>query len=104
MKTRYVELIGTFGCTLLILLLAGCTPNVKGVYTCEGGLLDEIRLESGGKAYVSATMLGQKSERAGTYSVDADKVNIVTGDDSTMFTLKDKTLDGGSMAGRCTAK
>jgi hypothetical protein len=104
MKHGCVSLMRFTACALLTVVLASCTPGVQGVYACEGSILDAIRLESGGKAYVSATMFGQTSEKAGTYTVDGDKVSIVIDGESTVFTLKGKTLDGGGMVGRCTAK
>jgi len=104
MKTWRGCLIRSLACAFLPLLLASCTPGVKGVYTCEGGLLDSISLESGGKAYASATMFGMKQQRAGTYTVDGDKVVITINGDSTVFTHSGKTLDGGVIAGKCTAR
>jgi len=104
MKTRTVGWIGAAGLMFLMVVLAGCT-NVKGEYVCDGSLLDSLRLESGGKAHVTATLLGVKSERDGTYSVDGDKVNIVLAPgESAVFTLSGKTLDGGQMGGKCTMK
>jgi hypothetical protein len=104
MRSGCVSLMRFAAGALLTVVLAGCTPGVQGVYACQGSLLDAVRLESGGKAYVSATMFGQTSEKAGTYSVDGDKVSIVIDGQSTVFTLNGKTLDGGGLVGRCTAK
>jgi hypothetical protein len=102
MKTAYANWITRAACALLALSLTGCTPNITGVYTCQGGLLDSLRLESGGKAYATSTFLGIKQEHAGTYTVDGDKVNLLIDQQSTVFTLKDKTLDGGGFVGSCT--
>jgi hypothetical protein len=100
---KVVRLFGFVGCALLVLGLAGCT-NVKGEYACQGGLLDSLTLESGGKATASATMLGIRQVRTGTYTVDGDKVNVVINGSPTTFTLTDKTLDGGQLVGKCTLK
>jgi hypothetical protein len=104
MRNGCVSLMRFAACVLFALILSACTPGVEGVYACQGSILDAIRLESGGKAYVSATMFGQTSEKAGTYSVDGDKVSIVIDGQSTVFTLKGKTLNGGGIGGQCTAK
>jgi hypothetical protein len=102
MKSKTMGWISGLG-VLLVVVLAGCT-NVKGTYACEGGLLDSVRLESGGKAYASMMFLGQRSEKAGTYTVDGDKVNVVLDGQSTVFTYSKNTLDGGMMVGKCTMK
>jgi len=103
MKSRTGRWAGAAGAVLLTVLLAGCN-NVKGVYVCEAGMLDSIRLESGGKAYVSATFFGQKQEKTGTYTVDGDKVSINIGGVANEFTHSKNTLDGGAMVGKCTMK
>ena len=89
------------GCSLLVLGLAGCT-NVKGNYSCQGGLLDSLTLESDGKATASATMLGIKQVRSGTYTVDGDKVTVVINGSPSVFNHSGKTLDGGEVVGKCT--
>jgi len=105
MKATMLSLMGLVGSALLAVSLAGCPgSSVTGEYTCEGGLLDGLRLESGGKAYLTATMFGMKQEKAGTYTVDGDKVNVVINGESTVFTLTGKTLDGGGLVGKCTLK
>ena len=92
------------GTALLVFVLAGC-GGVKGDYACQGGLLDSLRFwNPRGKAYVSMTYLGQKMEKAATYSVDGDKVNVVLDGSSAVFAHSGKTLDGGDMYGKCTAK
>lgn len=103
MKSKTVGWIGRVGVVFFVMILAGCT-NVKGDYACQGGLLDSLRLESGGKAYLSMTYLGQKVDSAGTYTVDGDKVNVVIGGQTAVFAHSGKTLDGGEMNGKCTAK
>ncbi len=103
MTSGTVGRTGIVGTALLVFVLAGC-GGVKGDYACQGGLLDSLRLESGGKAYVSMTYLGQKMEKAATYSVDGDKVNVVLDGSSAVFAHSGKTLDGGDMYGKCTAK
>lgn len=90
-------------CASLTLFLAGCS-SVKGDYACQGGLLDNLKLESDGKADVSETLLGQKMEKAATYTVDGNKVNVLLDGQSAVFTLSGKTLNGGDMLGSCTAK
>ncbi len=95
---------GVVGSMFMLLLLTGCN-SVKGDYTCDGGLMDSMRLEGGGKAYVTIMFLGQKSEQAGTYTVDGDKVTVTIGPgQTTVFTRTDKVLDGGTMVGKCTPK
>jgi hypothetical protein len=104
MKSKTVGRIGAMGTVLLVVILAGC-GGVKGDYTCTGGMLDSLRLESGGKADVSMTFLGQKIEKAGTYTEDGDKVTVVLdGSQSAVFAHSGKTLDGGETYGKCTVK
>jgi hypothetical protein len=101
MKTitaRYVRTVGVF---FLLIILAGC-GGVKGDYTCKDGLLVSLKLSSGGKAYVTMGMFGQKIEKAGTYTVDGDKVNVVVDGESMLFTKSGKSLNGGDMLGTCT--
>jgi hypothetical protein len=78
--------------------------RVEGEYACQGGLLDSIKLESGGKADVRETYLGQKMEKTATYTVDGSKVTVVLDGQSAVFTLSSKTLAGGDTLGTCTAK
>jgi hypothetical protein len=103
MKAKTRVWSGMTGTVLLVLLLAGCN-SVKGEYGCEGGLLDSVRLDSGGKASATMTFLGQRSEKAGTYTVDGDKVTLNIDGQSTVFTHAKNVLDGGMMVGKCTAK
>jgi hypothetical protein len=103
MTIKPFSFLGSAICALLTVVLAACTPNVKGLYICEDSPLDTVKLESGGKAYITATLFGVKSENAGTYTVDDDRVVVSYGGQSTVFTLKDKTLDAG-VAGKCTAR
>ncbi len=91
------------GAGALILILAGCT-SVAGDYACSGGMMDRLKLDSGGKADVSMTFLGQKMEKAGTYTVDGDKVNVVIDGQSAVFNRSGKVLDGGDTNGKCTAQ
>jgi hypothetical protein len=92
-------------CLLLVAFLASCTGSrVEGEYACLGGLLDSIKLESGGKADVRETYLGQKIEKTATYTVDGSKVTVVLDGQSAVLTLFGKTLAGGDMLGTCTAK
>ena len=101
MRTVTVTAIRFVTCALLILLMAGCS-SVKGDYTCEGGLLDSLKLESGDKASASATLLGIKQTHEGTYAVDGSKVTVTLNGQSTVFTQSGKVLDGGEMVGKCT--
>jgi hypothetical protein len=89
------------GLFFLFAMLAGCGGD-KGDYTCKDGLLESLKLKSGGKAYVTMGMFGQKIEKAGTYTVDGDKVNVVIDGDSMLFTKSGKVLNGGDMFGKCT--
>jgi hypothetical protein len=96
---------GSAVCLLLGAFLAACTGSrVGGEYGCQGGLLNSIKLESGGKADVRETYLGQKIEKTATYTVDGSKVTVVLDGQSAVLTLSGKTLDGGDMLGTCTAK
>ncbi len=104
MNCRTMKWKRVAGLAFLVLVLAGCN-SVKGDYTCDGGLVDSMRLEGGGKAYVTIMFLGQKTEQAGTYAVDGDKVTVTAAPGQSMvFTQSGKTLDGGQMAGKCTMK
>jgi hypothetical protein len=103
MKSGTIGWNGTIGTLFLVVILLGC-GGVEGDYACQGGLLDSLRLESGGKAYVSMTYLGQKTDKAGTYTVDGDKVTVVLEGQSAVFAHSGKTLDGGEMYGKCSAK
>lgn len=91
-------------CALLVVVLAACTPSVKGEYACKDGFIDTIKLESDGRALVSATMLGMKQEKVGTYTVNGDNVVITIDRDSNTFTRNGKTLNGGPLVGICTAQ
>ena len=92
------------GVGLMVLMLAGCN-SVKGDYACEGGLMDSMRLEGGGKGFATMMFLGQKTEQPITYTEDGDKVTVTVGPgQSTVFTHAGKVLDGGQMVGKCTLK
>jgi hypothetical protein len=107
MKTANLssKLLHSVGCVLLTVFLAACTGSrVEGDYACQGGLLDSMKLESGGKADVGETYLGQKIEKVATYTVDGSKVTVMLDGQSAVFTLSGKTLAGGEMLGTCTAK
>lgn len=104
MRTPSAGLMRFAGCALLTVFLSGCGPNVKGEYACKGGILESIKLESGGKAYVGANMFGVKQSKTGTYAVDGDKVVITIGMQPQEFTRKGNTLDGGQILGVCTAR
>ena len=98
MKSRLV------GAAFLVLILAGC-GGVKGDYACDGGLMDSMRLEGGGKGFATMMLFGQKSEQPVTYTEDGDKVTVTAGPGQAMvFTHSGKVLDGGQMAGKCTLK
>jgi hypothetical protein len=101
MKAKTAGCIRTVGATLLVVTLTGC-GGVEGNYACEGGLLDSVQLKSGAKACVTMSMFGQKLEKAGAYTVDGDKVNVLIDGDSMLFTSSGKTLNGGEMYGTCT--
>jgi hypothetical protein len=60
------------------MLLGGCGPNVAGEYKCGGGLLDVVKLQSGGKVYVTASLRGAR--------------------------MSGEILDGGALQGKCTAQ
>jgi len=98
MKSKTARLIGSAAVVMLLAILAGC-GGVKGDYACQGGLLDSLKLKSGGKAYITMTMFGQKLEKAGTYTVDGDKINVVIDGESMLFTKSGKTLNAGGMPG-----
>lgn len=102
MRSRIARHIGTLGAALLVVTLAGC-GGVEGNYACKDSVLASVQLKSGGKAYVTMAIFGQKIEKGGTYTVDGDKVNIVIDGDSMLFTASGKTLNGGEMFGKCTA-
>ncbi len=92
------------GVVLLLPWLVGC-GGVKGDYTCDGGLMDSLRLESGGKGFATIMFLGNKTEQPITYNEDGDKVTVTVGPgQSAVFTHSGKVLDGGQMAGKCTLK
>jgi hypothetical protein len=103
MKITNAFLLRFVGCALLTGFLSGCGPNVKGEYSCKGGFLETVRLESGGKAFVSANMFGVKQSKTGTYSVDGEKVVITLDMQPHDFARKGTTLDGGEILGKCTA-
>jgi hypothetical protein len=84
--------------------IASLGSMLPGLVACQGGLLDNLKLESDGKADVSETYLGQKMEKAATYTVDGNKVSVLLDGQSAVFTLSGKTLNGGDMLGTCTAK
>lgn len=86
-----------------VVTLTAC-GGVKGDYVCQGGLLDTLQLQSGGKAQLTMTYLGQKMQQAGTYTVDGNNVNVVIGNNTAVFVRSGKTLDGGEANGKCTAK
>ena len=96
--------VGSVVCVLWVALLVGCTPNVKGTYACKGGFLETITLESGGKANVSANLLGVKQSKVGTYTVEDNRVVITLDMQPHDFTRNGKTLDGGEVLGKCTAQ
>jgi len=86
----------------LIVVLAGCS-SVKGTYTCDGSLMDALKLDGSDKAIVAMTYLGQKSETTGSYKVDGDKVTItLASGQAAVFTRSGKILDGGEIGGKCT--
>lgn len=92
-------------CVLLAIFLPACTGcRVEGDYACQGGLLDSMKLESGGKAEVGETYLDQKMEKAATHTVDGSRVALVLDGQSAVFTLSGKTLVGGDTLGACAAK
>ena len=94
---------GVVGSMFLMLVLTGCS-SVKGEYACDG-LMQSLKLESGGKADVTMMFLGQQSQMAGTYTEDGDKVTVTLGPgQSSVFTHNGKVLDGGAMVGKCTMK
>jgi len=102
MKIKTVGRKSIYGLMFSIVVLAGCT-SVKGTYTCDGALMDSLKLEGSDKATVDMTFLGQKSETVGTYKVDGDKVTITLGSgQAAVFTRSGKVLDGGQVAGKCT--
>ena len=92
------------GCGLLLAVLAGCN-SVKGTYACNGGVfLKTIKLDSDDKAMVTGDVWGQVQQKAGTYKVDGDNVMITVDGQAIQFVHKDKTLDGGPIAGKCVAE
>jgi len=92
------------GCALLLVVLAGCN-SVKGTYACSGGVfLKSIKLDSDDKALVTGDVWGQIQQKSGTYKVDGDNVTITIEGQAIQFVHKDKTLDGGPMAGKCVAE
>jgi hypothetical protein len=104
MKSKYFKWAGLAICALFALLLAGCN-NVKGTYACHGGMfIKSITLDSSDRALVTGSVFGVTQQKVGTYKVDGDSVTITVGSDSTQFTHKDKTLDGGPLVGTCTAQ
>jgi len=103
MKTLTIKWIKCMGVFFLVAILAGCN-GVKGDYTCKEGVLVSLKLSSGGKAYVTMGMFGQKIEKAGTYTVDGKKINVVIDGESMLFTQSGKTLNGGDIIGTCTKK
>ena len=100
----YVCLLRSVSCTLLALILFGCSSGVKGVYVCKGGFLDTLNLQSDGKLYATASMFGMKQERVGTYTVDGDRIVMTVNGESSVFHRKGKRLDGGELLGLCTLK
>ena len=102
MKSVTLRWIRTMGAVSLFTVLTGC-GGVNGDYKCKDGLLESLKLNSGGKAYVTMAMFGQKMEKAGTYTVDGQKINVVIDGESMLFTQSGKTLNGGGMIGTCAA-
>jgi len=101
MKSLNMRSIKMVGVLFLLTTLFGC-GGVKGDYTCKGGLLDSLQLKSDEKAYVTMLVFGQKMEKAGTYTVDGDKINVIIDGESMLFTKSGKALNGGELFGTCT--
>lgn len=101
MKTLPNRSIKMTGVLFLLTALFGC-GGVKGDYTCQGGLLESLQLKSGEKAYVVMSVFGQKMEKAGTYTVDGDKINVIIDGESMLFTKSGKKLNAGGMLGTCS--
>lgn len=96
---------GLVSSVLLAGALSACGPGVKGEYTCSGGMLEAMRLDSDGKAFLSATnLIGVKQSRTGEYKVEGDKVVITLDMQPHDFARNGKTLDGGPILGKCTAR
>ena len=89
-RLRRLRSFGCLGVVLCMVFLAACSGGVDAEYTCSGGLWTSLKLQSGGKAYASAAFLGQTVDKAGTYSVDGDKINVVIDGQSTVFTRAGK--------------
>lgn len=66
-----------------------------------------LKLTADGHAYVTATLLGERLEKAGTYRLDGDKVIVMIDPppmpEGTVFTRSGNTLDGG-LTGKCTRR
>ena len=96
-------IVGSAASSLLALCLTACS-GVTGKYDCKGGFLETISLESGGKAVVSANLFGVKQQKTGTYTVNGNEVAITIDMTTNNFTRDGKTLNGGPVAGTCTAQ
>ncbi|SRR6266496_3410946 len=103
MKTKHLSMLCLAMVT--VLLLAACSKRVKGTYTCKGGLfLVGMTLDSDDKALISGNVFGSIQQKTGTYRVDGDTVTVTVDGQSTPFTIKGSTLDGGELGGLCTAQ
>lgn len=65
MKSRRVGQCGTLGASLLVVTLAGC-GGIEVNYACKDGVVPSVKLQSGGKAYVTIVIFGQQVETGGT--------------------------------------
>lgn len=76
------------------LALAACGSGISGDYGGEKCFFNKLAFQDDGKVYV--TFMGM--ERAGTYTVDGDKVSITMPDGTnTVFTRNGDILEAGML-------
>lgn len=83
-------------------LLAACGGGVAGhTYGGDDCLYDKLEFRSGGKVFISISMMGNEIVNAGTYELDGDRVIVSDGARSAVMTRKDDGSLEAGMLGTC---
>lgn len=75
--------------------MAGCSSSFEGEYIAEDCLfLEKMVFNGKDTVYVTGGAFGMKNEKAGTYKIDGDKINISIDQKSTVFTKQGDNISG----------